>query len=128
MISILICDDSQRLANSLADYLRTKTEHQILPPVYSGEACMAYIEANKEPTILILDVQMPKGMNGYDVAKLLQIHHPDIKIIVKTIFQMKSHMQFNMLFMITIISPHLMVFLSKILSTSKILPSYGSKL
>ena len=93
MISILICDDNQRVANSLADYLHLKTEHEILPPVYSGEACLAYCKENQEPTILILDVQMLKGMNGYDVAKHLQIYHPDIKIIVNTIFGDKQVME-----------------------------------
>jgi len=86
MIFILICDDHVQLTDAIAKDLRLTTNYQILDPVNSGEACLAYLREHEEPTILILDVSMPKGMNGYEVAKYVQTYHPNIKIISNTMF------------------------------------------
>jgi DNA-binding NarL/FixJ family response regulator len=90
MISILICDDQVQLTEAIAKELHVTTNYQILNPVYSGEACLAYLKEHEEPTILILDVSMPKGMNGYEVAKYVQTYHPKIKIITNTMFGNKD--------------------------------------
>lgn len=86
MPSILICDDHVQMCETLFYYLKQHTECDILKTVNSGEACLEFIKQKQEPTILILDVQMPKGMSGYEVAKQIQKHHPTIKIIANTMF------------------------------------------
>ena len=42
------------------------------------------IEESK-PHVVLMDIEMP-GMNGIEAVKLLKEKHPDVKILMETIF------------------------------------------
>ncbi len=84
MPSILICDDHLQMCDTLFYYLKQHTDCEILKTVNSGEACLEFIKHHEIPTILILDIKMPGGMSGYEVARQLKMYYPTIKIIANT--------------------------------------------
>lgn len=77
-VKILVADDEQTIANTLArilDYSGFEAR-----PVYSGEAA---IEACRSfhPDVLISDVFMP-GMTGIEAALVIRSSHPSCKILL----------------------------------------------
>ena len=71
--SVLIVDDNQDFANSLATILRNmghkvRVEHDGLSGLNATETF--------QPTVAFLDIGLP-GMNGYELARALKERHPD---------------------------------------------------
>lgn len=84
MISIIICDEQVQMSKALMYYLQQKPVFNILQVVDSTEACIELIK-NSTPDVLVIEIQMSKGLNGYSLAKYVQQKHPTIKVIAHTI-------------------------------------------
>ena len=74
---LLVVDDNEDAANSLAVLLRLKG-HQV-KVAHHGRAALE-IAQNYRPDMIFLDIGMP-GMDGYEVARRLR-QHPDLKNVV----------------------------------------------
>ncbi|HEX2474753.1 MAG TPA: GAF domain-containing protein, partial [Lacipirellulaceae bacterium] len=74
---VLVVDDNEDAANSLAVLLRLKG-HQV-EVAHHGPAALE-IAQNYRPEMIFLDIGMP-GMDGYEVARRLR-EHPDLKDVV----------------------------------------------
>jgi len=68
--NILVVDDLQESAETLADLLRSLGHH--VTTRYDGRSALMWAEAN-HPDVVFLDIAMP-GMDGYDVARRLHEH------------------------------------------------------
>ena len=82
MISIMMCDDHAMVRDLVLDYLSKDSDFTIVNGAATGEECLELIKHGPTPDILLLDISMPSGINGYQVAKNLQCSFPEIKIIV----------------------------------------------
>ncbi|HJQ81172.1 MAG TPA: PAS domain S-box protein [Lacipirellulaceae bacterium] len=74
---LLVVDDNEDAANSLALLLRLKGHH--VEVAHHGPAALE-IAQNYRPDMIFLDIGMP-GMDGYEVARRLR-QHPDLKNVM----------------------------------------------
>ncbi len=81
MISVMVCDDCALLLDFVALGLAEYSDFKVVGKAASGEECIELIEKGIIPDVLLLDVSMPKGISGYEVAKYLQLTFPAIIII-----------------------------------------------
>lgn len=81
-ISIAIVDDHPMLLKGLQGLLSSASFLEVTGVYRSGKDLLDGI-ANKQPDILILDIQMPE-QNGEDIAILLREKYPNIKILAFT--------------------------------------------
>ncbi|TXT31728.1 MAG: two component transcriptional regulator LuxR family [Chitinophagaceae bacterium] len=85
-VSVMMCDDHVQIRDSILQTLEQEFSFKICGRASSGKECIELISSGIKPTILILDISMPNGMHGYDVAKFLQKNYPAIKILVFSSF------------------------------------------
>lgn len=78
----MVCDDHVMVRGAIADQINTLDSFFVCGEASTGDECINLIEKGNVPDILILDVAMPNGKNGYQVAKYLKEYFPDIKIII----------------------------------------------
>jgi CheY-like chemotaxis protein len=78
MARILIVDDEPVVADTLA--LIFRASGYVAEAVYCGEDALNSIESNP-PSLVITDVMMP-GLNGVELAKLIQAAYPDCPILL----------------------------------------------
>lgn len=69
MKSILIVDDQADVRRLLEIVLRAKGRH--LVQAESGEEAIEVVRQNR-PDLILLDVMMPGGMDGYETTRLLK--------------------------------------------------------
>jgi CheY-like chemotaxis protein len=74
---LLVVDDNEDAANSLALLLKLKGHH--VEVAHHGRAALTIAERYL-PELIFLDIGMP-GMDGYEVARRLR-QHPDLKNVV----------------------------------------------
>jgi DNA-binding NarL/FixJ family response regulator len=77
----MMCDDQVMVRDLVLDYLNKDPDFTIINSAASGEECFDLIKKGPTPDILLLDISMPNGISGYQVAKNLQCSFPSIKII-----------------------------------------------
>jgi len=68
--TVLIVDDEPSTIHLLVEVL--KTEYRILAATDGAQALDLVERVKRKPDIILLDVIMPNGMNGYDVCKRLK--------------------------------------------------------
>ena len=78
---ILVVDDIKGVADTLGLILQTKG--YVCQVAYSGEQALVMAE-NYVPDLLITDVIMPGGMNGYELADLFDVKYPECRILLNT--------------------------------------------
>jgi len=79
VLKILIIEDEQLLADSIAEVLRRKGLEA--EAVYDGETGAEYAELGVYD-LLILDVMMP-GLDGYTVARQVRARHLGTPILMQ---------------------------------------------
>ena len=67
--TILTVDDESINQQVLKNYLLP--ESYSLDQVYSGEKALEYLETNRKPDLILLDIMMP-GMSGYEVCRIIR--------------------------------------------------------
>jgi DNA-binding NarL/FixJ family response regulator len=86
MIKLMMCDDHALMREGVPNFLQHEIDVEILGKASSGEECLALIQSGLVPDILILDINMPKGISGYQVAKQLKHIATTISIIGYSMF------------------------------------------
>lgn len=81
-IKIAVVDDATLLTDLVADFLNTKDNLEVCMKAYSGNEFLAKLTTTSTlPSIVLLDLKMNDG-TGLEVAKVLKVQYPSIKIIV----------------------------------------------
>lgn len=80
VISIVLADDHEVVAQGLATMLSMEDGVQVLAVVGSGEELLASV-AQHQPDIALLDVSL-RGMDGLTAATTMRTRHPDTKVMV----------------------------------------------
>ncbi len=88
-ISLAFADDHSMLRKGLIRLLQMLGNYTIAFEVENGQEVINAIKKNLIPDILILDVNMG-GKDGYQVAKWLHQNHPQIKILVLSMYSDES--------------------------------------
>ena len=85
-IQIVLVDDHRLLRRGIAALINNIPGYQILYEAGNGLELSEKITPKTKPDIILLDINMPY-MNGIETAQWLKVNHPDIKIIVLSMFE-----------------------------------------
>jgi len=91
VINIMVTDDHQMFIDGLESLLKSNPEFKILPSATSWTLLKMELQRNI-PNVLLLDISMPE-MNGIDIVHKLKITHPEIKIILLSMFDDAYHIR-----------------------------------
>lgn len=83
--TIILADDHILLRNALATLINGFPGFNVINMANDGTEVVKLIEAGDIPGIVILDLNMPK-MDGYDTTEWLYNTHPEIKILILTMY------------------------------------------
>ncbi len=95
-ISVIIVDDSEIFRFGVKNILEDERQLKINFWEASGSNELnSLLENGVQPDIILLDVKLKKSssLSGIDIAKLLKVKMPDIKIIILTAFDEKEVLQ-----------------------------------
>lgn len=83
--TIILVDDHILLRNALGSLINTFPDFKVINMASDGLDLINMIQDGYIPAIVILDLNMP-NMDGYDTAKWLLKNHPEIKILIITMY------------------------------------------
>jgi DNA-binding NarL/FixJ family response regulator len=83
-IRVLVVEDQPKILKAQIKLLETFEEIVIVGEALSGESALEKVEEVK-PEVLLLDLGLPQ-MSGIDVTKKVKATHPEIEILIFTIF------------------------------------------
>jgi DNA-binding NarL/FixJ family response regulator len=89
-IRLLLADDHRMFRQGLRELLERKTRFAIVGEASTGREALAKV-AELQPDIILLDIQMPE-LDGVAVARQLREHHPEVKIIMLTMYRQDQHL------------------------------------
>ena len=82
---LILADDHILLRDALAPLIDTFDEFKVIAVAGNGGEVIKAIKNGHRPDLLLLDLNMPK-MDGYETAQWLQKEHPEIKILILTMY------------------------------------------
>jgi DNA-binding NarL/FixJ family response regulator len=85
-IRIALVDDHRLFRSGIASLINDFDSYTIIFEAGDGEEMIRKITPRLKPHIILLDINMPK-MNGIITARWLRDNHPDINIIVLSMFE-----------------------------------------
>jgi DNA-binding NarL/FixJ family response regulator len=89
-IRLLLADDHRMFRQGLRELLERKTNFAIVGEATTGREALAKV-GELAPDILLLDIQMPE-LDGVAVARQLRESHPEVKIIMLTMYRQDQHL------------------------------------
>ena len=85
-IRIALVDDHRLFRSGITSLINNFDRYSILFEAGNGEEMIKKINPKLKPHIILLDINMPK-MNGITTARWLRDTHPDINIVVLSMFE-----------------------------------------
>lgn len=85
-IRIALVDDHRLFRSGIASLLENLDRYKIIFEAGDGEEMIRKIDPKIKPHIILLDINMPR-MNGITSARWLRNNHPDINIVVLSMFE-----------------------------------------
>lgn len=83
--TVLLADDHILLRDALVSVINSFPGFTVINVAGDGTDVIKSIEDGYIPDIVILDLNMPV-LDGYDTAKWLHLHHPQVKILILTMY------------------------------------------
>lgn len=82
---LFLTDDHVLLRDALAALINKFPDCKVVGVAANGKELINEFEAGCRPDMVILDLNMPE-MDGYETAEWLKVHHPEIKILILTMY------------------------------------------
>ncbi len=89
-IRILLADDHRMFRQGLRELLERKDGFVVVGEASTGREVLSQV-ATLQPDIVLLDIQMPE-IDGVAVARQLAQAHPDVKVIMLTMYRQDQHL------------------------------------
>ena len=90
-IKIVIVDDHILLRSALASLINSFENIQVIFQANNGKDLVEKFSRHEKPDVLILDLNMP-DMDGYETAKWLKDHHPEVHVLMLTMYDSELSM------------------------------------
>lgn len=84
-IKVTIFEDNNSLRQSLYQLINASAGYMCVGAFENCLNALKNIEESK-PDVVVMDIEMP-GINGIEAVKILREKHPDLKILMQTIFE-----------------------------------------
>ena len=84
--SIMVVDDESDIRDLLVEWLGD--EGYPVHAAASPAAALALLDGNPEIALLLTDIVMPGGLNGFDLARRAQVARPALKVIYISAYSM----------------------------------------
>ncbi len=84
-IKVIMADDHILLRNALANLINNSGTCKVITEASNGKELIDAISEDNYPDVAIVDLNMPI-MDGYETATNLQINHPNIKVLMLTMY------------------------------------------
>jgi two-component system invasion response regulator UvrY len=85
MYNILLADDHILLRDALATLINSFDGCKVVAVADNGQQVLQHLQNGVVPHLVILDLSMPL-MDGYETTEWLQKNHPQIKILILTMY------------------------------------------
>jgi len=85
LIKVAMVDDHVLLRNALSSLINNSGKCKVIFEASNGKELINKIDNGNYPDVVILDLNMPE-MNGHETASYLQQHHPNMKILMLTMY------------------------------------------
>src|SRR5512136_1653593 len=83
-VKVLVVEDVVKILKNQIKLLETYPDLEIVGSALSGEAALEEVERCK-PDVILCDLGLPQ-MSGIDVTRQVKAKHPEIEILIFTIF------------------------------------------
>lgn len=80
----MIVDDHLVVREGLKQLLEINDEIEVVAEATNGLECLDRV-GDYNPDIVFIDIKMP-GISGIDTTRLIRQKHPDVKVIMLTIY------------------------------------------
>ncbi len=87
---LLLADDHRMFRQGLRELIERKTDFEVVGEAATGREVLEQVAA-LHPDIVLLDIQMPE-LDGVAAARTLAQTHPDVKIIMLTMYRQDQHL------------------------------------
>jgi DNA-binding NarL/FixJ family response regulator len=87
---LLLADDHRMFRQGLRELIERKTDFEVVGEATTGREVLVLVETLK-PDLVLLDIQMPE-MDGVTVARQLSQSHPEIKLVMLTMYREDAHL------------------------------------
>ena len=84
-IKVALADDHVLLRNGLAGVVDSFGDYEVLFEADNGNHFIEQIKKNGEPSLVLMDINMPQ-MDGYATAQWLKQHHPLVNVIALSMY------------------------------------------
>lgn len=84
-IKIALIDDHKLFREGLSELINGFANYRVFLEADNGKQFIDNLNTKSLPDLVVLDISMPE-MDGYDTARWLKEHFPDIKILVLSMF------------------------------------------
>lgn len=92
MIRVLIVDDHILIRKGIMLLLETYEEIEVVAEAGDGEEAIR-MSAKHEPDVILMDLSMPNGIDGFTATKEITKQYPDVKIIILTMHDEEAYIQ-----------------------------------
>lgn len=92
-VNICLVDDHRLFRKAMTRLLSTFPRVGTLTEAENGKQCLELLSRTPDIHLLLLDIEMPV-MNGIDTAELVLKKFPDVKIIILTMHDSESYMEY----------------------------------
>ncbi|MFC6268074.1 response regulator [Frigoriflavimonas asaccharolytica] len=89
-INIIIVDDNHFLQKAVAEKLSFYEDINVKAFAANGQEIIDLSEKDKHIDLILMDIEMPV-VNGIEATKIIKSNHPQIKIIMLTVFDNDEH-------------------------------------
>ena len=90
-LNVLLADDHPIVTEGLEVVLSAHAEINVLDALLNGEEVLRYVDTH-EVDMVVLDINMPV-MDGITCARQLKLDHPQVKVIILTMYAQKSFVE-----------------------------------
>lgn len=90
MIKIGIIEDNKAALKSLKEKLSLYPDISVVATAENGKAGIEKIQRNSDVDLIFMDIEMPV-MNGVDATFIIKQKHPEIKIVMITVYDDDDH-------------------------------------